>query len=122
MVFLFLSLSVLAFLACLRFTGLVEKVILVGRLSGEAATVMRNDALDDDQKEELVQQAATRLLGTFCLIVVYTAICILVPLGIVYAGIFGGLFSEAVALEGATNWIFLVLSTIAANFIYRAIK
>ena len=122
MVYLFLSLSVLAFLICLRLTGLIPRVLRVVELSSEAAGVMRDATLDDDQKEELVQQAATRLIGNFCLIVVFTAICLLVPLGVAYAGIFAELYSQQAALAGATNWVFLVVSTVVAVGLYRVVK
>lgn len=78
----------------------------------QAALVMRDPALDDDEKETRVQQAALRLFRLFGSITLRVAAALLLPVLAVAALVGIGLVEVNAVLEAAISWPVIVVSTI----------
>ena len=119
MVYLFLSVSVLVFLACLRLTGIIPVARDIVAESGAAGRVMTSSELTDDEKEARMQAVAKKLLVAFFSIVVRSVICLAIPFAVVMAGVWFGFYTDDGAATAALNWYFLIGSTVVAVVIMK---
>jgi hypothetical protein len=93
-------------------------------LTGTALSVLGNPTLDDDAKEEALQQTAKRLFVVFFTIVLAGSAALLVPAGVVWLADRAGLLSFETVMRIALSWPFLIGSTmvmtLAAIWMVRA--
>lgn len=107
-----LALCLMLFMGSLKVTGLVPRVEAAGAAGRRALAVMRDPALSDDEKEVAMQKAALAMFGAFFLITLSVAVALAVPLGAVYLADLAGLVSLGEAEAAATDWVFIIVSSL----------
>lgn len=113
MTYLAIALSIVLFCWSLRALRLVPASLDAVSTAREAAGVMRNPALEDDEKESRVQAAAVRLFRLFGTITLRTVAALAVPVVVlaVLAGV--DLVSVPEVLDAALSWPVIAASTLA---------
>ena len=113
MTYVAIALSIVLFCWSLRALRLVPASLEAVSTAREAAFVMRDPALDDDEKESRVQAAALRLFRLFATITLRTVAALAVPV-VVLAALAGlDLVSVPEVLDAALSWPVILASTLA---------
>lgn len=116
MPYLFLSVSLIAFVVCIRSLGIVETAAETIRLARKSATITTDTALDDAQKETMIRSAGIRMFRAFLTLSLQFAASIAIAVAVSYAGVLGGLYTIDTALSAASNWVFIAASTVVTVF------
>ncbi|MGH6913058.1 MAG: hypothetical protein ACREH3_05070, partial [Geminicoccales bacterium] len=74
--------------------------------------IIRSKSLTDEEKEAAIQKAAIFMAGSVVMILGRMALCLLVPTAMVWLGAQFGAYSTADALVAASNWTFIVASSV----------
>jgi hypothetical protein len=122
MIYLFLSLAVGLFVVALKASGLVPRAQVVFSATRAATAVMRSPELSEEQKETAVQKAALEMFGSLFSIAVRTVFTLALPVALVLLGCAVGLYSAEEAVRAASNWYFIVLSTVITAVAFVVIK
>jgi hypothetical protein len=112
MVYAFLAAGVLVFVICFRLLDVVPEVRAVIEAIRRAQGIISSKSLTDEEKEAAVQRAAIAMAGTVVVILGRAALCVLVPTLMVWLGAQSGTYSTADALVAASNWTFIVASSV----------
>lgn len=99
-----IALSIALFCWCLHAFRLVPASLEAVSTARQAAGVMRDPALGDDEKESRVQAAALRLFRLFATITLRAAAALLVPLAAVLLLAWSGLVDLDAVVATATSW------------------
>ena len=122
MTYLAIALAIAVFCWSLRAFRLVPASLDAVSTAREAAGVMRDPALDDDEKESRVQAAALRLFKLFATITLRVVVALALPaLAVALLTWIGAVEAEAV-LDAALSWPVIVVSTVvmaAALVVWR---
>lgn len=110
------------------FVVLLERFALVSRsrdviaLSRNALATVRNPALDDIEKETILQSHAKRLFAHFFLITIGAAAALLLPASVIWLLDLAGAASFDDVMNTALSWQFISASAVlmVVYFIYRA--
>lgn len=112
MIYVFLGTSLVLFLYSLRAVKLAPKVREAISQTRAVVAIMGAADLSDTEKEAAVQRGAIRMIGAFFSILARSAVCVLLPFGLVAMGVGAGLFHHDEAMEAAVNWYFVVGSSV----------
>ena len=112
MAYLFLALSLGMFIVAIKLLGIVPKVKNVISTTHAATATMKSRELSEEQKEAAVQKAAVEMFGAFISIFARVLLTLAVPITFVMFGSFIGLYSTDDAVRAASDWYFIVGSTI----------
>ncbi|MEM9736164.1 MAG: hypothetical protein AAF908_06120 [Pseudomonadota bacterium] len=92
------ALAVAAFAAAFQASGLMGQVMGAGRLAREAAAVMGDKTLSDEEKEPRVQKAALGLFGAFGRIFLRSILVLVPPIAVLWGADAAG-FTTLAELE-----------------------
>jgi hypothetical protein len=109
-----LTLSVVGFVAVLRFAGAVTVARAAAATARDAAKVLRS-GLDDDEKEALSRRAAVELFMSFVRIAAIGLLALGLSFAVVGLGAAAGLYDLAAAVALAGGWPFIVGASAAAT-------
>ena len=112
MIYLALSASIVLFLVCMKLCGVVESIRPVFANSRAALAVMRSTELSDLEKEAAVQKAALGMFKSFFSVTLRILVTLAVPAAFVWAGNVTGLYTLEGAIEAASDWMFLIVSSL----------
>ncbi len=112
MVYFFLAASAALFFLGIRVFGIVPRVKGVIAATHVATTVMRSRDMSEEEKESAIQKAALEMIGSFLSILVRTALIVAISIAVVALGSETALFSMQDAIHAASNWTFIVVSTL----------
>jgi hypothetical protein len=110
-----LTLSVVAFVAVLRFAGAVTVARAAAATARDAAKVLRTPGLDDDAKEALSRRAAVELFMSFVRIAGIGLMAFGLSFAVVGLGAAAGLYDLAAAVALAGGWPFIAGASAAAT-------
>jgi hypothetical protein len=110
-----LILSVAAFVAVLRLTGVVTIASEAVTTARDATRALRASGLGDDEKEARSRQAAARLFASFARIAAIGVLALGLSGGVVWLGAAAGLYDLAAAAAVAGGWPFLLGASVAAT-------
>jgi hypothetical protein len=114
MSYVFLVLALFVFMFLLGRLRLVTKVKGSVADLGAAVAVMRSADTGEAEKERAIRQATLRMWRLFGDILVRSAVALLVPAALVFAGIAVGLYGSGEAVAAAGDPYFLVALTVLA--------
>lgn len=112
MTYLAIALAIAIFCWSLHAFRLVPASLEAVSTARQAAGVMRDPALDDDEKESRVQAAALRLFKLFATITLRVAAALLLPALAVALLAWAGLVDTQAVLDAALSWPVIVVSTV----------
>lgn len=104
MTWLAVALSIALFCWSLHAFRLVPASLEAISTARRAAGVMRDPALDDDQKEGLIRAAALRLFGLFATITVRALLALLAPVAVVVLLAWLGLVELDAVIAASLSW------------------
>lgn len=112
MTWLAIALSIALFCWCLRAFRLVPASLEAVSTARQAAGVMRDPALDDDEKESRIQAAALRLFRLFASITLRAAAALLVPVLAVLLLAWLGVVDVDAVVATAMSWPVILGTTV----------
>ena len=112
MIYLFLLLAMILFIASLKVFDVVPKVTFVFSETRDATSVMKSKELSDEQKEAALQKAAVRMMGSFFSILGRVGLTVVVSFSSVLLGSAIGFYEIGEAVSVASDWPFLIGSTL----------
>ncbi len=121
-VYLFLAIAFLLFLACFRALNLVPVTRRIVVDAGDSLAVIRSVELSDAEKEARTQRAAITMAGSLVSVLVRSAICLVVPAAFVWLAGKAGFISPDNALAVATNWPFIITSSLVLLACWRFVR
>lgn len=111
-----------AFLVALRLSRLERFAVDALASFRNAMAAMRNDALADDEKERIVQQAAVRLMRYFATITLISAAVLAAPVGVLLAFDALGVASIQATLDLSLRWDVIVGASVAAVVVWLILR
>lgn len=114
MSYVFLVLALFVFMFMLVRLRLVTKVKGCVADIGAAVAVMRAADTSEEEKERAIKQATLRMWRLFVDILMRSAVALLVPAALVFAGVAAGFYGSGEAVAAAGNPYFLVALTVLA--------
>jgi len=116
------ALAILLFAVALKYSGIYALTLDVIASARAAAAVIRDPALDDDQREVRVQRAAVHLLKRAAQIALLTVVVVGIPLlALVALDAVGWVEIEAV-FALLMRWETIVIATVVAIPLLRALR
>ena len=112
MTYVFLIVAMGLFIAGLKLFDVVPKVRLVISETQEATSVMSSKVLSDEQKEAALQKAAVHMFGSFLNIFARVILTIVVPVASIILGSALGFYEIEYAAHVASEWSFIIGSTL----------
>lgn len=112
MVYLFLMIATVLFMAALRLSGTVPKVRFAMAQTRAALATMAAADLSEEAKETAVQRAAIGMFGSLASILLRTLVCTGVPAAFVALGAAGGLYGMEDVVRAGTDPYFIAASTV----------
>ncbi|MDX1540809.1 MAG: hypothetical protein R3349_05345 [Geminicoccaceae bacterium] len=112
MTYLAIALAIAIFCWSLHAFRLVPASLEAVSTARQAAGVMRDPALDDDEKESRVQAAALRLFKLFGTITLRVVAALLLPAVAVVLLAWAGVVDLDAVLEAAISWPVIIVSTV----------
>ena len=116
-----LVLGLAAFVAVLKLAGVAEVASDAIRTARAAVAAMSAAGLPEAEKEARVRRASVRLFRSFLVIGGIALAAVAAAAAIVWGGAWAGLYRIEDAVEVATGWPFLVLSSAAAVLAWIAL-
>lgn len=113
-------LSILVFMLCLKMFGVVklsENVLVTSR---HAVGAMRNDALDEIEREKIIQQASIRLLSLFLSLLVRVAAVLIAAFVPIWLISLTGVTSVDAVFSFLSRWDVIVIITLVMIAAYVA--
>lgn len=111
MIYVFLFMAIVLFIASLKVFNVVPKVTLVFSETRDATSVLKSKDLSDDQKEAALQKAAVQMMGTFFSILGRVGLTLAVSFSSVLLGSVVGFYEIGEAVSVASDWPFIIGST-----------
>jgi hypothetical protein len=112
MVYVFLLIAIALFAVSIKLFGGGAKIKLVVAATREARSVIRSRTLNEEAKEAAIQAAAIRMFGDALSILLRAALALVVPFAFVLLGAALGLYVIDDAARAASDWYFIIGSTI----------
>ena len=106
--------ALVVFVVLLRVLRLVALGAKVPAEARAALSIMSSSALDDEEKERRLRRMSVSMLVTFAALAGGSAVCVGVPVLLVWAGAQAGLYPLEAAVATASGIPFLVIGSIAA--------
>lgn len=103
---------VLGFLVFIKLFKLVEKSTRVVSVAKSALATVRDNNLDDYQKEKTMQKNAKELLSLFFLITLGSALALAIPLGIVWVMELSNLLTMNEVIDLTLSWEFIGIAVV----------
>ena len=122
MIYVFLGVSIVLFVICLKIFTVMPKVSHVVFETREAISVMKSPEMSDEQKEATLQTAAVRMFGYFFSILLRVALSFGIPLGYVILGSALGFYTTEEAVATTSNWYFIIGSTLVMISAWDIVK
>lgn len=122
MTYAFLVVSVFLFMLAIRLFGVVPHVREIMADTNTALSVMRSRELDDEEKEERVQKAAIAMMKASVVVITRIAATVAVPVIFVAVPVYFGLYTADEVLVAASNWIFIVVSSVVMIALWVFVK
>lgn len=113
MVYVSLAAGAMVFVVCFKLLDVMAQVRAVVAAAHRAHRIIRSQSLTDEAKEAAIQRAAILMTGSGIALLGRLTLCILVPVGAVWLGAQSGAYTTADALTAASNWAFIVASSLA---------
>ena len=104
--------SVVAFVAAFRVSRLATRARGAVMIASQAMSVIAEKALDDEEKQRLVQCAALQLFGQFVLITLIAIVVLAVPGVVIWAGDLIGLAPFGAVTDLLLNWEIIIGATV----------
>ena len=122
MTYAFLVVSVFLFMLAIKLFGVVPQVREIMAETNTALGVMRSRELGDDEKEERVQKAAIAMMKSAVVVIIRIAATVAVPVVFVAAPVYFGLYTADEIYAAASNWIFIVVSSVVMIALWVFVK
>lgn len=122
MTYAFLAVSVFLFMLAIKLFGVVPQVRKIIAETQMAVGVMRSRELDDEEKEERVQKAAIAMMASCVFVTLRIAATVAVPVIFVAAPVYFGLYTADEVYAAASNWIFIVVSSVVMIGLWVFVK
>jgi hypothetical protein len=106
------ALAILLFAVALKYSGIYALTLDVMASARAAAAVIRDPALDDDQREVRVQKAALHLFKRAAQIILLTVVVVGIPLIALVALDAVGLAELKAVFALMMRWDFIVIATV----------
>jgi hypothetical protein len=122
MTYAFLIASVFLFMLAIKVFRIVPEVQEIIGASRSAVAVMRSQDLAEEEKEEQVQKAAIKMFASSFFIVIRIAATVAVPVVFVAVPTYFGLFTGEEVYAAASNWIFIIVSSVVMIGLFFVLK
>ena len=119
MSYLVVAASVALFLLGFRFLQIPAVARAAIGESREAAAVMRDPAIEEEQKEKRLQKASLTLFGKLFSMILRTAVCALVSFIPLVAAAWFGLASEEEVIPLFYSWEVILATVVAFVIVWR---
>lgn len=117
-----LVLGLMAFVAVLRVLNAQQIALEVIGTSQDALGVLTDPDLSDDEKEASVRRAALRLFGNFLSITAIAIAAVAASALLVWAGAAADFYTLTAAIDLATGWPFILVSSAAVVIVWVALE
>lgn len=113
---------VIFFTLLIYLLGIIQKTRQTIEISQKALQVIRDPRISDEQKQQLVQASSLKLFSLLAILVIFTAVAILIPVGIIWLAELGGLVSLDGVLGLMVRWEFMLAATAVGIAVYLALS
>jgi hypothetical protein len=116
------SCVVIFFTVLIYLLGIIQKTRQTIEISQKAVEIIRDPSISDEQKQQLVQASSLKLFSLLGMLVIFTAVAILIPVGIIWVAELVGLVSLDGVLRLMVRWEFVTAATILGIAVYLALS
>ena len=122
MTYAFLIASVFLFMLAIKAFGIVPQVQEIVATTRSALAIMHAPDLAEEEKEKQVQKAAIAMFASCFFVIIRILATMAVPVVFVAAPTYFGLYSADEVYIAASNWIFIVVSSVVMIGLWIAFK
>jgi hypothetical protein len=121
MTYIVLCVAAVLFLVALKYTGLLGRVTEAMGVARGALATLASPEMTDDEKEAAARTAAIGMFGAFFAILARVFVILGLPLLLVWVTVGLGVVDVEQVEAAATNWYFLIGSTLAMVALWKVV-
>jgi hypothetical protein len=121
MTYIVLCVAAVLFLVALKYTGLLGRVTEAMGVARGALATLASPEMTDDEKEAAARPAAIGMFGAFFAILARVFVILGLPLLLVWVTVGLGVVDVEQVEAAATNWYFLIGSTLAMVALWKVV-
>jgi hypothetical protein len=121
MTYIVLCVAAVLFLVALKYTGLMGRVSEAMGVARGAMVTLASPEMTDDEKEAAARAAAIGMFGAFFAILARLFVILGLPLLLVLVTVGLGVVDVPQVEAAATNWYFLIGSTLAMVALWKVV-